>query len=312
MDGGSVLIDDSDWAVPVLASVKMREALQSSVRYADIYFTVETRRLRKLYIRSGKPHLAYQCGRGLSELGLELGIQNSIGLGVFEITLAEMLIGGGVSSLDLDRAELHLLRGRRQVEHSQHNSLASRVFGQWYMIMAVSLKARGKLEAYEEFMRSAVSDSWLIANGTPGDRVPLVRQYVMMRQSLNEHIALLYRAHEYKRERPLEYYRTLKRVVEFLVNKGLSESAQQLEKELTLSFLASSDKMPLLGKVSFARDMAQLLALKGETQEGAKLAATALKRAQEAELLGQVRQLKAIRTAIESGNVLGALKQFYV
>jgi hypothetical protein len=312
MDSGAPRIDDHQWAVPILASVQIREALKSSVRYADIYFTIETKRLRELYVRSGRPRLAYLCGRGFSDLGRELDIQCSIGLGILEITLAEMLIGGGASIADLDRAEEHLLRGRSQIEGSQHGSLTSRVLGQWYMIMAVSLKARGKLEAYEELLKSGVSDSWLAVHGTPGDRVAIVRQHVMMRQDLDEHIALLYRAREYKKERPLEYYRTLKRVVEFFVNRGLAEAAGLLEKEFMLSYLASSEKMPLLGKVSFARDMAQLTALKGDVRTGAKLAAVTMRKAQEAELFGQVRQLRIITEAIERGNVRGALEQFRV
>jgi len=130
--------DVGDWVVPVLVSAGIQEAIKADIRYADTFFTLETRRLRKLYSDSGNPHLTYLCGRGLVNLGRSAGIQGSIGFAILEITLAEMLIAGGASSADLDLAELHLNHSRSQLEKSGHTELISHILGQRYMMLSVA------------------------------------------------------------------------------------------------------------------------------------------------------------------------------
>ncbi|HET9897363.1 MAG TPA: hypothetical protein VFQ44_20730 [Streptosporangiaceae bacterium] len=290
----------------------MREALLRDISYADAFFAVESRRLRKLYVKYGNPRLAYLCGKGVAAFGRELGITGSMGLGILEIMLAEMLIASGASADDLDRAESHLTIGRNQLELTARTDQLPKVFGQWYMIMAVSLKARGKLNDYSTILDEGVNDDWMVSRAGPGDRAAVVRQRVMMRQSLEEHIVLLNEAHKYKYSHPLEYYRTLKRVVEFFANNGFVESSMLLRNEFMFAFAQSSDRMPEIGKVSFARDFAQLSALRGELGMAKKLAIAAMRRAESAALFGQVRQLKVLSEAIDSGDVRGALEQFHV
>jgi hypothetical protein len=303
---------DGAWIAPVVVSAQAREALLRDVGYADAFFAVEARRLRNLYIKYGNPRLAYLCGQGVAAFGRSLGIRGSIGLGLLDIMLAEMLIASGSSAADLDRAEIHLTDGRNQLESSVRADQLTRIFGQWYMIMAVSLKARGKLSDYGQILHEGVNDSWMASRADPGDRAAVVRQRVMMRQDLDEHILLLSEAHKYKRSHPLEYYRTLKRVLEYFTNRGLIESSSLLQVEFMLAFSRSSDRMPEVGKVSFARDFAQLAALRGDNELAKKLVRAALRRAESAALYGQVRQLSVLRDAIDSGDVRGALEQFHV
>lgn len=303
---------DPSWLAPVLVSATTKELLTSHAAYAEAFFTVEAKRLRRFYTNSGNPRLTYLCGQGISKLGLDLAISGCLGLGVLEIMLAELLIASGGSARDLAQAAEHLGLARNQIEKSSRMELVPRLFGQWYMMMAVAFKARRKLDDYENVLQLGTEDSWIQEHGSPGDIIPVLRQRVMMRQDLKEHIVLLYNSASYKSTHPIEYYRTLKRVIEFFTNHGLSESAAELEREFILAYAQCGDKHPTIGKVSFGRDMAQLAALKGDNIEAKKLVRLTLAQAKSAELFGQVRQLKILSDAIDDGDVRGALEQFRV
>ncbi len=300
-----------DWLAPVLASRRVKELLASDIGYADAFFSVEAKRLRRLYFKSGNPRLAYLCGQGFSQLGTELQIKGCLGLGALEVSLAEMLIATGSSEAALNLAATHLNLGRRQIEGSPRTELVARLLGQWYMMLAVVYKASRRVEDYASVLKEGTEDRWMRENADSGDIIPITRQRVMMRQDLSEHIVLLESAAQYKSTRPIEYYRTVKRVIEFLTNKGLVESASRLERELLLAYAQSGDKTTV-SKVSMGRDMAQLAGLKGEKEYAKKLVSATLSAAQSAELFGQVRQLRILSDAIDRGDVLGALEQFRV
>jgi hypothetical protein len=301
----------NNWLAPVLASRQVKELLASDVGYADTFFSLEVKRIRRLYSQSGNPRLAYLCGQGLSHLGLELQIKGCLGLGALEISLAEMLIASGSSGADLSLAAAHLNLALKQIEGSPRIELVARLLGQWYMMMAVVYKASRKVDDYASVLKDGTEDGWMRENAGPGDVVPIIRQRVMMRQDLNEHIVLLENSVQYKLTRPIEYYRTIKRVIEFLTNQGLVESASRLERELFLAYAQSGDKTKI-SKVSMGRDMAQLAGLKGEKEYARKLASATLASAQASELFGQVRQLRVLSDAIDRGDVQGALEQFKV
>jgi hypothetical protein len=299
------------WLAPVLASRPVKELLASDVGYADKFFSLETKNIRRLYYQSGNPKLAYLCGQGFSQLGLELQLKGCLGLGALEVSLGELLIATGSSEEALNLAAVHLNLGLAQIEGSPRTELVARLLGQWYMMMAVVYKASRRVEDYASVLKDGIEDRWLLEHADPGDIVPISRQRVMMRQDINEHIALLDSATRYKSTRPIEYYRTVKRVIEFLTNRGLVASASRLERELLLAYAQSGDKTTI-SKVSMGRDMAQLAGLKGEKDYAKKLVSATLSTAQSAELFGQVRQLRVLSAAIDQGDVLGALEQFQV
>jgi hypothetical protein len=140
---------------------------------------------------------------------------------------------------DLKQAVAHLNLAHSQIERSPRVELVPRLLGQWYMMMAVAFKAQRKLDDYACVLQLGTEDGWLQENGSPGDIVPVLRQRVMMRQGAQEHMVLLHNATSYKVTHPLEYYRTLKRVIEFFTNNGLTRSAAELESEIILAYARS-------------------------------------------------------------------------
>lgn len=299
-----------DWAVPLLTSAQTRELITQSKDFADQFFLLEARRLRKIYITTGNPHLAYSCGAAVAAFGREVGIEGSVGIALVESALAEMLISGGSSRVDMLRAEQRLVIARDHLEKSRHTSMVSQALGQWYMLMSICYKARGG--PYEGILREAVEDPWMATRASHGDRVPAVRQEVMRRQDLQGHRDLLDDALAYKHDRPLEYYRTVKRVVEFLTNRGMTDSVSKIEKEFVSAFLRISGRTTLVGKISFAKNVAQISALKGNDDAARRILQTVRGKAVQGGLHGQVRQLDAIARAVDQGDVRGALQTFRV
>jgi hypothetical protein len=188
-----VSASDAEWSMPIVVGADVRENLIRDVDFADAFFLCEAKRLRAIYGRTGNPRLTYMCGRGVAEVGRQLSIRGSVGHAVVEMTLAEMLIAGGASGDDLTRAEAHLLAGRDQLEGCRHVLLLARVLVQWYLLMSVCLKARGRLGDYERILSEGVGETWIARHTKTGDRMPVIRQQVMMRQDLEAHLALLSR-----------------------------------------------------------------------------------------------------------------------
>src|ERR1700722_14566146 len=112
---------DVNWLAPVLASRQVKELLASDIGYADKFFSLETKRIRRLYRQSGNPRLAYLCGQGFSQLGLELQLKGCLGLAALEVSLGEMLIATGSSEASLNLAAVHLNLGLAQMEGSPRN-----------------------------------------------------------------------------------------------------------------------------------------------------------------------------------------------
>lgn len=296
--------------MPLLASAQIRERVVSSLEFADDFFLLEAHRLRRIYVTTGNPHLAYACGVAVAAFGRESLIEGSIGLALIESALAEMLISGGSSPEDMLLAEERLVAARGQLEKSRHTVMVSKALGEWYMLMSICYKARGG--PYEEILREAMDDTWMATRAAPGDRVPVARQEVMRRQNLQGHLDLLDDAAAYKDDRPMEYYRTVKRVVEFLTNRGMSESVAGLEKEFVAAFLRVSGRTTLVGQISFAKNLAQVSALKGADDAARHILRQVRGKAANAGLHGQVRQLDSIARAVEQGDVRGALRTFRV
>ncbi|MEN3536100.1 hypothetical protein AAH991_13375 [Microbispora sp. ZYX-F-249] len=300
----------SDWALPLIAGAGFRERLASDPVFTDTFFLLEHRRLRRFYLDTGAPRLVYLCGEGLSALAHDLGLAGSAGVAVLEVTLAEMLIAGGASPADLRTAEDHLDRGWNHLSRSAHATVTTRVLPQWYLLRAIVHKARGETTAYESILTDGVRDAWIRDHAGPGDRAPIVRQHVMMRQDSHQHLTLLVSARGYRDERPLEYYRTMKRVIEFLTNAGLVEAASTLEREFVAPFARVRHGVPLIARVSFAKNLAHLSALRGDRQSAAEVLRLAARSADTAGLHGQVRQLRLLTKAVEENDVRGALETF--
>lgn len=143
------------------------------------------------------------------------------------------------------------------------------------------------------------------------DLVPLYRQDMMMQQTTRAHLHLASTAAAYREAKPIEYYRSIKRVFEFLLNRGAVRHADSIYVEYRRAFLAVCNELPPLSHISFLKNIGQYLMAKGEMATAARVMERALAEARARHLNGQVRQIVAMLAAARGGN-MGHLATFEV
>jgi hypothetical protein len=144
------------------------------------------------------------------------------------------------------------------------------------------------------------------------DLIPLRRQEIMMYQEISGYEQLAEDAVKYAVAQPLEYYRSLKRVFEFLLNEGGQQKAEQLYPEFKRAFGAVASKVPPISLISFMKNVGQYQMSLGNTQEASAVFARTLIEAKQRNLYGQVRQVKRLMQELESDNSRGKLVTFGV
>lgn len=305
-------MDPAEFAVPLLVSSDIQQKIAENPDVAEFFFSSDLAKVRALYRKTGNPRLALLVGGGAVDLARKLEIRGCVSLAVLELFLAEMAIAVGSSSADLARAERYLADARTQAEVTPRVEFVGRLLIDWHWLMSICAKAAGREDDYHHLLRTGVHDQAIARFASPSDYVPIVRQQVMLNQDLDQHLALLTAAAAYQRKRPLEYFRTVKRVMEFLTNQGMMESAEALKGQFIEAFAAVANTTTLISKISFLKNLAHLSALGGDVAEAGRLVDRAKSAAVGARLDGQVRQLVNLQEAIGQQDVRGALLTFRV
>lgn len=170
------------------------------------------------------------------------------------------------------------------------------------LISAVILKALGEYDLSLNLMRDNAKILLEKRGASKIDLIMLKRQEVMMTQSLTHHKNLLEEANHYKNLNPIEYYSTLKRVLEFSMNYDMYNVAGKIIPELKRSFDVVRNELPQLSHVSFIKNLGQYYLSTNEKVFGEKLILIALSHAEKLNLKGQYKQIKAILNDYELGN----------
>lgn len=133
------------------------------------------------------------------------------------------------------------------------------------LIAGVALKAVGRFDDSIDYLRAQRRDRrW---SGVAA--IALARQEVMMMfQDEDRHLLLLHEAPAYRDARPREYFRTVKRVTELLLNRQRLALADVLAPELGRAYVRAKSELSVLGRLSMMRDLAQLYAARGEHERG--------------------------------------------
>jgi len=176
------------------------------------------------------------------------------------------------------------------------------------LVAGVALKAVGRSDDSIDYLRSKVRD-WRLNSL---QSVALTRQEVMMFQDENRHLLLLHDASAYRELRPREYFRTVKRTTELLLNRRRLALADALTSELGNAFVAVRSELSVLARVSFMRDLAQLYAARGEQYRAQRLLLLCLRVAQRSHYPGQVRQIRGLLAELDGGATVPRLETFRV
>ncbi len=268
--------------------------------------------MRLHYVRFGDPRIVYGYGSGLSRITERVPAGN-LYISLYEAFLAELLLARGTDLLIIEAAERHIDLAERHVRSARADPhVRARILSKTLLLRSVALKARGRTDEAGSVLRAVSSEPWWRRNADPGDIVAIARQRVMMSQSLSAHLELLRHAREYENARPLEYFRTLKRVFEFVVNSKLDSATTALLPHLLDAYSRISSVAPPLSRVSLLKNLAQAEALLGNDRTALARLTLALEVSQSLGFDSQVRQISMLLQRAKDGDVGGALETFRV
>jgi hypothetical protein len=123
----------------------------------------------------------------------------------------------------------------------------------------------------------------------------------MMHQSIAGHKKLLEEAPFYKNLKPIEYYSTLKRVLEFSMNNDMYILASRLLPELKYAFNNVRKQLPPLSHVSFIKNLGQFNINNGDIKFGKNLLDYALIQAHRLNFAGQYKQIDNLLKELDLG-----------
>lgn len=279
-------------------------------QFTERLFAVELLRVRRFYVAFGDPRMAYLAGRDLAEIGVTFPASSTV-IALYESMLAEYLIATGSSPAILLDAEAHLVRAQSHAERAPaSDETRVRALSKVMLLRAVVEKALGRHDASLRLIHDHRSTVWWRDHSSTPTSIALDRQWVMMTGDLEEHMALLAAARSYAEDRPLEYFRTVKRVLEFTTNLGLVESSAELKGEAIRAFSEVASISAPISRLSFLKNLAQAEGLEGNVQVARDYADAAMVSARSLGLSGQLRQLTDIREGLNAGEVRGALHTF--
>jgi hypothetical protein len=165
----------------------------------------------------------------------------------------------------------------------------------------VTLKARLRLKDAVQVLRSITTDPSLEPYWSLGDRLPLIRQEVIMVGGATPHRWLAEQHDAMRAAGPLEHYRTVKRLLEFVMNQGNVSAGRRLLPASIRAFAPLAAAAPPLARVSMVKNVGQLESLDGRPQRGLALLRVAGLAAEEQGLKGQLRQIDAMIEMVQLG-----------
>lgn len=175
----------------------------------------------------------------------------------------------------------------------------------------VAVKALGDSDTSIWLIRSFVNDVMRHEIGSRYDVMALIRQELMMEQTEVAHRRIADEAPRYRTLKPREYYRSVKRLFEWLLNHGRLREATDLLPELRQAFRAQlTDAEPIV-RVSFMKNLGQYHMLDGDAAVATHVLGRALMFATHHGLGGQERQIRMLLEEIAGGQ-RGSLATFRV
>lgn len=313
MSGGSGIPSQPGCPDHVLISSKVRSHLEVSPADLERLFFEETIRLRRLYLRVGDPGQVYRRGAGLHHFASETtGV--ALGAAVYEAFIAEMLLAQGSDRDALTTAIRHLATAERHasaapVPQERHRA---RVLAKVTFLRAIIEKSLGSTQEAQRTLRTATEEPWWSQHADPADVISITRQRVMMSQSLTAHVELAEHASRYRTDRPIEYFRTLKRTFELLVNSQFVDTADRVRPHLLRAYHEVSTQLPAISGISLAKNIAQMHALAGDPHLALSELARIRSRTVDLGLHGQMRQVDELARKIRNDELKDALETFRV
>lgn len=263
-----------EWAarVPVIVSRDLLETMAAGgPREIDRFLLPQIRQLKDEYQRGGNPHIIYMAGSAVGAIVTSIpSYLHSFQFSRLQALLAEMLIAQGSDAASLHVAEQHLNLAL-DIIHRVHAVCDDivRAHVSFALLLSVARKALGKFDDSLEGLGATARYLTQKRSLTELDLIPLRRQEIMMHQTVAGHQQLAEDAMQYRTLRPREYYRSLKRVFEFLLNRGGLREAKQIYPEFKKAFAAIAQQVTPISHVSFLKNVGQYHMARSEAKAAA-------------------------------------------
>lgn len=301
--------------VPFIVDRNSLEAMNDAgPRGIDAFLLRHIRELREEYRRQGNPYIIYLAGLSLLNAVSSVPRCNqSFQVSQLHGFLGELLIAAGRDAASLRAAIDHLEIAIEIVSGFGALSpdiVRARIF--FALLHAVALKALGRFDDSLSLLRQASANLRQKWAATTVELTPLQRQLVIMEQRVVGYNALVETAVSFRDTHPVEYYRSLKRVFEFFLNRGRIREASEIVPELKRAYGMIATQAPPLVHISFLKNIGQFLMSTGEVASAVSLFLSAIREAKRLGLHGQYRQLALLLDEARAGGGHGQLVTFRV
>ena len=213
-----------------------------------------------------------------------------------------MLVAGGGTAETMVEAEEHIVAAIEELcSAGDWTRETMKLLAELVLNHAVTLKARRRMGEAVDVLRTAMTDHALAPYWAFGDRLPLMRQDVIMAGGLAPHRWLAEQHDAMRAAGPLEHYRTVKRLFEFAMNKGNGAASQKLVKASIATFAPVAWEVPPLARISLLKNIGQHEALAGRADRARRYLMLARLAAEEQGLYGQLRQIDGLMDMVDAG-----------
>jgi len=252
--------------------------------------------LRTQYRTSPNVQIVYAEGIQILERATRLnGADNAFYVAALESFLADILLALAPDASAINNARNLSDTALLRIESTESpKTNVTEVATHTALLNAIASKAMGdrdsafrSLETNETRLARFLDMTWV-------DLVSLRRQRVLMLQRKEDFIQLANDAPRYRNSHPAEYYASLKRFFEYLLNQRYIDLARQSFPALQLAYERTSSELPLVAKVSFLKNTGHYLILEGSPRKGMSVLTQAMSAAVQFNLHGQARQISQL------------------
>lgn len=279
----------------------------------DAFLLSEIRRLKEVYEKTGDPYPVFLAGLSIARSVESVPeSQGSFQFARLLSFLSQMLLNQGKDQLTLSLALEYIQRAIEIIFCM--NVVSDEIIKEHIksaLFLGVIQKSLGQFEESILGMRETSKFLTERKGVTKIDLIPLERQEIIMQQSIRGHQKLVDEASQYRRSLPIEYYSTIKRIFEFMMNTGQYSKTKVLFPEYRRAFASVSGRLPPLSHISFLKNASQFYSISGETPRAIAILRTILREARQRNLFGQERQILFMLNEMEAGEKV-ELVTFYV
>jgi tetratricopeptide (TPR) repeat protein len=262
---------------------------------------VQLRDIRTQYRHSGNPSLAYEAGIPLARLFDAAIHHNPYQLGCLHHFLGYMLLNANRDLPAIKTAERHFRVALSILEANSFGlpeTLTRYLRCIW--LLAITLKMQEQPDDAIDLIRRTLDDEYFRRFATPLDRLPLVRQLVLMDQ-----VASTYRRFEEalpaQQLSRVEYFHSVRRLFEFALNSQDLQRANELYQGARKAFAVAQPYLESVHVWSFHKNLYHYFGLLKELTLATRLLETTLSATKRLGLYGQHSQIVSLANRLQSG-----------